>query len=124
MKNNRRNIIKKAAMGFTGISIVPRHVLGNGFKAPSDIFNLGIIGTGAQARGLGKRFTKMKESRIIAACDVHKLKLNQFRKTIKELDSNNKLELTTYLNYKDLIERKDIDGVINLPPIIGMQFNQ
>ena len=30
-------------MGYTGISIVPRHVLGNGFKAPSDIFNLGII---------------------------------------------------------------------------------
>ena len=76
MRNNRRNFIKKAAMGITGISIVPRHVLGNGFKAPSDIFNLGIIGTGAQARGLGKRFTKMKESRIIAACDVHKLKLN------------------------------------------------
>ena len=51
MRNNRRNFIKKAAMGITGISIVPRHVLGNGFKAPSDIFNLGIIGTGAQARG-------------------------------------------------------------------------
>ena len=43
MKNNRRNFIKKAAMGFTGISIVPRHVLGNGFKAPSDIFNLGML---------------------------------------------------------------------------------
>ena len=31
------------AMGFTGISIVPRYVLGNGFKAPSDIFNLNIL---------------------------------------------------------------------------------
>ena len=44
VKNSRRDFIKNATMGFTGISIVPRYVLGNGFKAPSDIFN-GIIGT-------------------------------------------------------------------------------
>ena len=65
--------------------------------------------------------TKMKSD--YCGSDVHKLKLNKFKKTINELDSNNKLELTTYSNYKDLIERKDIDGIC-LPPIIGMQFNQ
>ena len=39
MKNSRRQFVKQTAAGFAGLSIVPRHVLGKGFAAPSDRFN-------------------------------------------------------------------------------------
>jgi hypothetical protein len=32
---------------FTALSIVPRHVLGRGYLAPSDQLTKGIIGTGS-----------------------------------------------------------------------------
>ncbi len=46
----RRNFLKTmgAAAAFT---IVPRHVLGNGFMAPSDTVNLAAIGVGSQGGG-------------------------------------------------------------------------
>ena len=44
---NRRNFIKGAA--FTaGFFIVPRHVLGRGFIAPSDKLNIAAIGAGGK----------------------------------------------------------------------------
>ena len=35
-KNSRRRFIKNSAAVVAGISIIPRHVLGRGFLAPSD----------------------------------------------------------------------------------------
>ena len=116
MKGNRRNFIKKTAIGITGISIVPRHVLGKGFIPPSDNFNLGLIGTGGQARELVKRCSKIENCKIIAASDVHELKLKEFTKMIPEINQDKKINFTTYQNYKYLISRKDIDGVIISSP--------
>ena len=40
MKNNRRQFVKQTAAAIAGISIVPRQVLGKGYTAPSDRFNV------------------------------------------------------------------------------------
>ena len=45
MKTNRRDFLKTLG-GIAAFTIVPRHVLGNGFIAPSDQLTKGIIGTG------------------------------------------------------------------------------
>ena len=58
MKNDRREFIKQVSTAIAGITIVPRQVLGKGFTAPSDRFNLAVIGTGAQGSGLTKRIFK------------------------------------------------------------------
>ena len=42
--NSRRSFLRNAATIAAGISIVPRHVLGRGFLAPSDQLTKGIIG--------------------------------------------------------------------------------
>ena len=34
--NSRRNFIRNSAAAFAGFYIVPRHVIGRGFVAPSD----------------------------------------------------------------------------------------
>ena len=50
MKKNRRRFIKQSLVITSAFFIVPRHVLGKGFIAPSDKINLGQIGTGVQGR--------------------------------------------------------------------------
>ena len=47
MKTNRRDFLKTLG-GVALFSIVPRHVLGNGYIAPSDQLTKGIIGTGGK----------------------------------------------------------------------------
>ena len=50
MRTNRRDFLKTLG-GIAAFTIVPRHVLGNGFIAPSDQLTKGIIGTGGMGRG-------------------------------------------------------------------------
>ena len=45
MRTSRRGFLKTLG-GVALFSIVPRHVLGNGYIAPSDQLTKGIIGTG------------------------------------------------------------------------------
>ena len=82
MKNNRRKFVKDLTSAALGITIIPRNVMGKGFIAPSDRFNIGVIGLGAQSGGLIERMSKISDARIIAGCDVHQKRLNRFRKLI------------------------------------------
>ena len=45
---SRRNFIRNAAITATGFYIVPRHVLGRGFIAPSDKLRVAGIGVGGK----------------------------------------------------------------------------
>jgi predicted dehydrogenase len=118
MKNNRRNFVKQTAAAFAGLSIVPRHVLGKGYTAPSDRFNIGIIGTGAQSSGLIKRFAKVEKARVIAGSDVHKKRLVKFTKNVAESNQKYGKSGTTEVHedYRKLIENKDIDGIVVSTP--------
>jgi hypothetical protein len=49
-----------------GITIIPRHVLGRGFLAPSDQLTKGIIGVG----GMGRGHIGYANTRVVAICDV------------------------------------------------------
>ena len=45
---SRRDFVKKSAVGLAAFSIVPRHVLGKGFNAPSDTLYIATIGAGGK----------------------------------------------------------------------------
>jgi len=47
--NSRRKFIRDASLSATGFFIVPRHVLGKGYIAPSDKLNIAGIGVGGKA---------------------------------------------------------------------------
>ena len=82
--NGRRKFIKESLSVFSGIAIVPRHVLGRGFVSPSDKINLGFIGTGVQGRYLMKEFNKINEVNIIGASDIELAKLDLFESDLKK----------------------------------------
>ncbi|MGV8879397.1 MAG: Gfo/Idh/MocA family protein [Sphingobacteriaceae bacterium] len=74
-KNNksevsRRNFVKSASLVAGGFMIVPRHVLGRGFIAPSDKLNIAGIGAGGKGQSDLSEFSKNPKVNIVALCDV------------------------------------------------------
>jgi predicted dehydrogenase len=63
----RREFIQKSAATGAAIAIVPRHVLGRGYTAPSDLLNIAAVGIG----GMGhNNLSAVASENIVAVCDV------------------------------------------------------
>ncbi|SKB55292.1 Gfo/Idh/MocA family protein [Dyadobacter psychrophilus] len=117
---NRRDFLKAGAV-ISSFMIVPRHVLGKGYLAPSDKIALGFIGCGRQSGGLRNRFLDTMETQIVAASDVYAVKRESFVTNVNKWYA----EKATQSNYKsavgiedfrELLSRKDIDAVIIAAP--------
>ncbi|MCC6162702.1 MAG: Gfo/Idh/MocA family oxidoreductase [Acidobacteria bacterium] len=63
----RRTFVRGAAMAAAGLTIVPRHVLGKGQTAPSDLVNVAGVGIGGMGRS---NMTQLASQNIVALCDV------------------------------------------------------
>ena len=64
---SRRDFVTRTAVAGAGLVIVPRHVLGRGFQAPSDTVNIATVGIS----GMGSSNTRAVMSQnIVAFCDV------------------------------------------------------
>jgi len=118
---SRRNFIRNTTFAIGGLTIVPRHVLGRGFMAPSDKINLGFIGLGKQSNGLANSFLTHTEAQIVAGCDVWSTKREWFEQLIEKKyaekrSAQNYKGVQTYLDYNELLERKDIDAVVIVTP--------
>jgi len=69
-KFSRRKFIKNASLAGAGFFIVPRHVLGRGFVAPSDKLNIAGIGAGGKGESDLAEFSKSSKVNIVALADV------------------------------------------------------
>lgn len=117
----RRTFIKNTALGAFGISIIPRHVLGRGFVAPSDRVNVGIIGLGKQIRGLGMNFIKSEDWQVVACSDVWTTKMNWFKEIAeteyaKQKNTEDFKGIASYADYKELLSKSEIDAVVIATP--------
>lgn len=118
---SRRKFLKAATITVGAFTIVPRHVLGRGFTAPSDKVTLGFIGCGRQSSGLSARFTTSAEAQIVAASDVFAAKMEWFQKRVAGLYAEHRSTpnyngVKTYLEYEEMLERDDIDGIVVATP--------
>ena len=120
---DRRNFIGKSAVAAGAFTIIPNRVMGNqpnNTIAPSDKINLGFIGVGKQSMDLMRSLTNCPETMVLAACDVDKKKLDRFKNAAEQANSG-KLNggsqmVDTYEDYRELLERKDIDAVVIVAP--------
>jgi predicted dehydrogenase len=64
---SRRRFVTNAALTGAGFAIVPRHVLGKGFAAPSDTLNVAAVGVGGQGR---TNLVNLANENVVALCDV------------------------------------------------------
>jgi predicted dehydrogenase len=67
---SRRAFIRNSSMAAAGFFIVPRHVLGRGYVAPSDKLNIAGIGVGGKGESDLFEFAKSPKVNIVALCDV------------------------------------------------------
>ncbi|MDG2274612.1 MAG: Gfo/Idh/MocA family oxidoreductase, partial [Flavobacteriaceae bacterium] len=104
--STRRKFIKKALVGSAGFFIVPRHVLGRGFVAPSDKLGIAAIGIGGRGTSNLTNSFASNGATIVALCDVDDRRAKPMREQFSE---------APYMrDYRDMLEkhRKDIDAVI------------
>ncbi len=105
-KTNRREFLKKSLVTAAGFTIIPRHVMGRGFVAPSDMLTKAIIGVG----GMGKGHIPYEGTRVLAVCDVDK---NHLAEALR-LAGN---DARGYADFREVLQRSDIDIIhIATPP--------
>ena len=68
--SSRRNFLRNSSLAAAGFVIVPRHVLGRGFVAPSDKLNIAAIGAGGKGADDIDHFYKSGKAEIAFLCDV------------------------------------------------------
>lgn len=103
---SRRSFIKNTLGTVAAFTIVPRHVLGRGFIAPSDQLTKAVIGVG----GMGRGHFKYAGTRVVAICDVDK---NHLQEAANMLEKGVK----TFADYREVITLPEVDIVhIATPP--------
>jgi predicted dehydrogenase len=98
VNDSRRKFIRNSVILGGSFFIVPRHVLGRGFVAPSDKLNIGAIGAGGKGWGDLQEFAKSPNVNIVALCDVDD------RQSAKARERFNKA--TYYKDYREMLEKE------------------
>ncbi len=124
IKNNitRRSFLKSAAVTIAAPAILPSRVFGR--LAPSDTLQMGCIGLGRQGQGdMQELIYRGLEvgARVVAVCDVdrHRMEDAQWlaeKIYAQELDKGSYKGCATYHDFRELLSRDDIDGVLIVTP--------
>ncbi|MCM0646990.1 Gfo/Idh/MocA family oxidoreductase [Clostridium swellfunianum] len=72
-------------------------------------FKIGVIGTGMRTMFLMNEILKREELEVVAVCDINQESLNM-------ITDNYKVSWDQYKDYKELLAREDIEGVIIASP--------
>jgi predicted dehydrogenase len=104
-QDSRRKFIKNVSVAATGFFIVPRHVLGRGFIAPSDKLNIAGIGVGGKGESDLTGFAKSPYANIVVLCDVDE---RQAAASIKRFP-----KAVYYKDFREMLDKegKNIDAV-------------
>jgi predicted dehydrogenase len=109
---SRRRFIQGASAAIIMPYIIPHALWKNGRVAPSDRITIGFIGCGEHGIGTNiNGFIKYNDCQIVALCDVDPIQRNKAKQFVMEkygLDYNG---VTTSHDFRDIIDRSDIDAV-------------
>src|SRR6056297_751854 len=128
-KFNRRQFVKSSIAGAAGTMILPTVLPAAVFPGrnrilPNDRINLGFIGVGGMGSGHLKSFLGYDDVRVLAVCDVKKVQRDKAKETVDSRYGSN--ECDTHNDYRELLARKDIDGIVTATPdhwhaLIGLE---
>jgi predicted dehydrogenase len=111
----RRKFVGTVAATAAGITIVPRHVLGAGYQAPSDTVNIAVVG---YIHGMGTQNLNAiaKTDNIVALCDCDESEAAKAalakRETLEQ-----RPQAVQYKDFRVMLEKqKDIDAVLVATP--------
>lgn len=102
---SRRKFIQQAGLAAAAFTIVPRYVLGKGYRAPSDTLQVAGIGVGGKGESDIAMFAKSGKANIAFLCDVDDKRAS---KTVTNFP-----KAKYYKDYRIMLdkEHKNIDAV-------------
>ncbi len=95
---SRRRFIRNTSLAGAGFFIIPRHVLGRGFIAPSDKLNIAGIGAGGKGTSDLSEFAKSPKVNIVALCDVDDRQAKKSRENFPKA--------TYYRDFREMLEKE------------------
>lgn len=113
----RRSILKGAAVSAAGLALGCQPDSGwliDGRPAPGDRIGLGFIGTGKRGQELIQSFASIPDCEIIAVCDCREKARTQAKQLVET--ETGKTGCADYVDFQELIQRKDIDAVVIATP--------
>ena len=111
MKNTRRSFLKNSAVGTLGFTILPS--LGSR-AAASDRVRVAHIGVGGMGNAHMEWFAKLPEVEVVGLCDVDAEHLGSTLKKLEQINPGTKAK--TYSDFREILERKDIDAITCATP--------
>jgi len=111
---NRRQFLKSAASLTTSAIAFPYVVSSSALSkaicvAPSNRIVMACIGMGGKGTNNIEAFLSSEEVRVVAVCDVDKKQRDKARKIVDDKYQNNHCK--AYLDFREVIERQDIDAL-------------
>ena len=115
---NRRKFVSVVS---AGVATAGTTLLGEGARArqaksatravaPSDEIGVGVIGPGSRGREIMRHFMRVPGVKIRAVADVYEPRFAEARRLTKE-------ETPAYTDYRQMLERKDLDAIIVASPL-------
>ncbi len=127
----RREFIRNSVVSLAALTIVPRHVLGgNGFVAPSDKINIGLVGAGGRSIGIISDLFSHDDVQITTVADPSEFCRDDFfynsdfgRGPVKKLIEGHYSAKTTdykvseYEDFRVMLEKeKSLDAIVCASP--------
>ena len=106
-----KSITRRKMLGAlaSGAGLAPAAVLAGSLQGAPERVRLGVIGTGGRAHGLMRHLVDSGRSEFVALCDA-----NEPRLASAKAVAGGKAE--TYRDFRALLDRKDIEGVVIATP--------
>lgn len=112
---SRRRFLSTAAAAVAVPCIVPSSVLGLGGQTPpSERLVMGVIGVGGMGDNNCDQFMGRKEVQMVAVCEVDKQRLDAAAGKVNKRYGNS--DCKAYSDFRQLIDRKDINAVVVATP--------
>jgi len=112
---DRRDFLKKTGVASAGITLgAPAYIKGYAKSKPSDTVNVAVAGIRSRGgyyyggSGHTGNFTKIKNSRVTAICDVDE---NLFPQAIADIEKLGGKKPKTVVDFRDMLDDKDIDAI-------------
>ncbi|MDQ2835342.1 MAG: Gfo/Idh/MocA family oxidoreductase [Acidobacteriota bacterium] len=119
---NRRDVVQGLSLGLLSRQLPATSLFAQTAVAQSkpiaanDRVNVGVIGPGSRGKELMRQLLRTPGVEIVAACDVYEPRFAE----VNQLAGK---KISSYKNYRELLERKDIDAiVIATPPVFHSEI--
>ena len=121
LSQSRRQFLQRTAAAGAGLLLTPLAMSAARSRSASERITVGMIGIGAMGRGHLDRLLGYEDVQVVAVCDVEKTRRETAQAQVEKRYAARQKDgvfkgCDAYIDFRDLIARKDIDAVVVATP--------